>query len=395
MAVKTIDGVLGDLRPIDPKNIIFAEKTKDALFWNARTHFGAEEIGHLREAIRTEGLLKEILVRKIGADKYQVIAGERRLRSILKLLEKDVECYDLKTGNWVGSQKLYKVIIAKVLENCSDKVASKLSISENLNHQSLSEYELMEYCRELEEKLDDKKEPAYSRKDIAEIIGRKEAWISQTMSLYKLNDEAKKQLQDGTLPRTVALGLLKIKEDGANVSRVLRLASKLAKEDQMKTKERMQKEIDDLHGLLEKCDLELSVTTEMGSEHEVREVKKARTELNKKLESVQERKNNASASQPRLSIDTIERATDQLGVRKGKNQGMSPKAIRTTLADIEEHLKKDEPIFSHDGLDIARRDLGLLAMAFKMALGQITERDPLKVLQNLYLEEQESLQEVS
>ena len=57
--------------------------------WQARTAFDDTEIAALAVSILQNGLLQPISVRRVGVRKYQLIAGERRLRACkLAKLEK-------------------------------------------------------------------------------------------------------------------------------------------------------------------------------------------------------------------------------------------------------------------------------------------------------------------
>ena len=46
-----------------------------------RTNFDEEKLSELTNSIKNHGVLSPILVREVGLNKYEVIAGERRLRA--------------------------------------------------------------------------------------------------------------------------------------------------------------------------------------------------------------------------------------------------------------------------------------------------------------------------
>ena len=46
-----------------------------------RENFNEESLSELTESIKKHGVLSPILVRELGLNKYEVIAGERRLRA--------------------------------------------------------------------------------------------------------------------------------------------------------------------------------------------------------------------------------------------------------------------------------------------------------------------------
>ena len=74
----------------------------------------------------------------------------RPLRSLLWFLTQ-AECYDLASGEFMLAEQLYGKIELRVLLQLPDKEASKRSIAKNLKCKDFSEWELMEYCRELDE----------------------------------------------------------------------------------------------------------------------------------------------------------------------------------------------------------------------------------------------------
>ncbi len=49
--------------------------------WQARSHFDEEELKGLAVSIRENGLLQPVTVRRAGPDRYELVAGERRLRA--------------------------------------------------------------------------------------------------------------------------------------------------------------------------------------------------------------------------------------------------------------------------------------------------------------------------
>lgn len=84
-----------------------------------RRDFDEDEIRNLAESIQTHGLLQPIVVRKNGA-RYQLVAGERRLRGAIK----------------AG----YATVAANVLE-LSDREVAEVAIVENLQRKDLNAVE--------------------------------------------------------------------------------------------------------------------------------------------------------------------------------------------------------------------------------------------------------------
>ena len=57
-----------------------------------RENFNEESLNELTESIKKHGVLSPILVRELGLNKYEVIAGERRLRASLKAGLETIPC---------------------------------------------------------------------------------------------------------------------------------------------------------------------------------------------------------------------------------------------------------------------------------------------------------------
>jgi len=87
-----------------------------------------EEMTSLRERIRTEGLLHTPLLRWYG-DGVQVIAGERRIKCLLKLAADNEKCFDRAKGEFVPGKDLYSTLDCEVHE-IDDRQAFKYSFSE-------------------------------------------------------------------------------------------------------------------------------------------------------------------------------------------------------------------------------------------------------------------------
>ena len=57
-----------------------------------RENFNEKSLNELTESIKKHGVLSPILVRELGLNKYEVIAGERRLRASLKAGLETIPC---------------------------------------------------------------------------------------------------------------------------------------------------------------------------------------------------------------------------------------------------------------------------------------------------------------
>ena len=125
-----------------------------------RQVFSEESIAELAETIQSHGLLQPIIVRPIGDNKYQIIAGERRYRAIKKL-------------NW---QK-----IPAIVKKMDKKEAASMAVIENLQREGLTAIEEAESYR----KLMDLNQ--LTQLELARAIGKSQAFVANKLRLLKLS----------------------------------------------------------------------------------------------------------------------------------------------------------------------------------------------------------------
>lgn len=125
-----------------------------------RQVFSEESIAELAETIQSHGLLQPIIVRPIGDNKYQIIAGERRYRAIKKL-------------NW---QK-----IPAIVKKMDEKEAASMAVIENLQREGLTAIEEAKSYR----KLMDLNQ--LTQLELARAIGKSQAFVANKLRLLKLS----------------------------------------------------------------------------------------------------------------------------------------------------------------------------------------------------------------
>ena len=127
--------------------------------YQARREIPAEQLKELAESIRAEGLLQPIVVRKL-ADKYELIAGERRWRAFQMLK--------------------IKVIPARLVE-ASNASAAALGLIENLQREGLNPIEEAHGYASLIRDFDLTQETA------AERVGKGRASVANSLRLRALD----------------------------------------------------------------------------------------------------------------------------------------------------------------------------------------------------------------
>jgi ParB-like chromosome segregation protein Spo0J len=226
------------------------------IFFNPRSpeSFDVEGMKRLRETIQVDGLQQPLLVRAISKEggkniEYlELIAGERRKRCLEWLIQYDAPCYDddseppaeYNVNDWVvfhcqiakvekvgtdGSytvllnnascpaeygdllptvpaSQLYTNVPCKVVYNCDDRRALRLSVTENGDHQPLTTSEEIDLVERLVV-------GGFKQEEICEIIDQNVTWVSQTSNFrLQLPPAAFEKLLAGKLARNVAVNIL-------------------------------------------------------------------------------------------------------------------------------------------------------------------------------------------
>jgi ParB family chromosome partitioning protein len=151
--VSTLDETTLDISLIDPNP------------YQPRKAFDHEKITELAESIKANGLIAPIAVRKVG-DRYQIIAGERRLRAI-KLLEQST--------------------IQAIIFDADDEAAALMAISENIDREDLSDYEVSQAILSIEHLFKKKTE-------LSRYTGKTRSDIYRYLAYNDLQDWVKSRL---------------------------------------------------------------------------------------------------------------------------------------------------------------------------------------------------------
>jgi len=136
-----------------------------------------EDLIELANSIKENGLLQPIVVNKIAKNKYEVIAGHRRLLAH-KLLKRDK----------------IKAIVSLELSREDQSYKSKMAINaliENIQRENL---DILETAISLQNLLNEK---IYKTKqELSKAIGKNNTYISKILSILKLEAEIIKDLEE-------------------------------------------------------------------------------------------------------------------------------------------------------------------------------------------------------
>ena len=158
--------------------------------YQPRRDFRDEELRELAESLKNSGLVQPPTVRRNAAGKYELIAGERRLRAALL----------------AGWQKIKVNLI-----EADELTAAAMTTTENINREDLNPIEEAVSYRTLQEKFN------LTQADVAEKVGRGRATVANAVRLLELPDEVKALIQGGLLSVGHAKVLLSVEDEKERV----------------------------------------------------------------------------------------------------------------------------------------------------------------------------------
>jgi ParB family chromosome partitioning protein len=150
--------------------------------WQPRTVFHSDALTELVDSVKVHGVLQPLLVREIGS-KFELIAGERRLRAAQAALLKKVP-----------------VIVVEA----SDEKALEIALIENLQREDLNPIEEAEGYALLQKKF------RLTQEDVARQVGKARASVANALRLLDLPDHIRKFVAEGHLSVGHAKVLLSI-----------------------------------------------------------------------------------------------------------------------------------------------------------------------------------------
>ncbi len=137
-----------------------------------RVIFNEVELEELANSIKHNGILQPILVKPIGADQYQIIAGERR---------------------WRASKMVGLISIPAIIKDISAREILEMALIENIQRENLSPLEEAESYKKL---ID---EYQYTQERMAEIVSKSRSHIANLLRLINLSERVKSYLNQGLI----------------------------------------------------------------------------------------------------------------------------------------------------------------------------------------------------
>ncbi|MBP8067635.1 MAG: ParB/RepB/Spo0J family partition protein [Pedobacter sp.] len=153
--------------------------------YQPRTEFDQVALNELSESIRVQGLIQPITVRKHGANKYQLISGERRLRA---------------------SKLAGLTHIPAYIRSADDQQMLEMALIENIQRENLNAIEvalsfqmMIDECKLKPEQLGDR-------------VGKNRTTVSNYLRLLKLPPVIQASIRDGKISMGHARALISVEE---------------------------------------------------------------------------------------------------------------------------------------------------------------------------------------
>lgn len=151
--------------------------------YQPRRHIATDALEELAESIRRHGVMQPIVIRPVGDQQYEIIAGERR---------------------WRAARQAGLTHIPAIVRDMTDQVAIALALIENIQRQDLNPMEQAEALQRFHDEF------GLSHQEIADTVGKARATVSNLLRLLGLDDAVKTLLAESRLDMGHARALLSL-----------------------------------------------------------------------------------------------------------------------------------------------------------------------------------------
>lgn len=150
-----------------------------------RKTFNWNDLEELAQSIYQNGLLQPVTVREICTGKYELVAGERRLRA----------------SKMAGLAEIPAIVVS-----ISEEKSAVYAVIENLQRKNLHFFEEAQAIEQLSTKF------GLSRERIAKRLGKSPSAVSNKLRLLKLPDDIRKKILENGLTERHARAVLRLPE---------------------------------------------------------------------------------------------------------------------------------------------------------------------------------------
>lgn len=154
--------------------------------YQPRRDMHEEALQELAESIKAQGVMQPIVIRPIGVDRYEIIAGERRWRAC----------------QLAGLEK-----IPAIIRDVPDEAAVAMALIENIQREDLNVVEEAVALKRLQDEF------TLTHQEVADAVGKSRTAVSNILRLLNLCTEVRMMLERGDLEMGHARCLLSLAED--------------------------------------------------------------------------------------------------------------------------------------------------------------------------------------
>lgn len=149
--------------------------------YQPRREFASEQLNELADSIRAQGVIQPIVVREIGQERYELVAGERR---------------------WRAAQLANLATIPAIVRTLSEQVAAAVALVENIQREDLNPIDEAHGLQRLTQEFN------LTHQEVAEIVGRSRVAVTNQLRLLQLPTEVQRLVSEGKLQMGHARALL-------------------------------------------------------------------------------------------------------------------------------------------------------------------------------------------
>jgi ParB family chromosome partitioning protein len=172
---KGLDALLGSNSSINQRSVKEIELSSiSAGRFQPRSNFNEQKLSELTDSIKNHGVLSPILVRELGLNKFEVIAGERRLRASKQAGLKTIPC---------------------LINQKKDQDALESALIENLQREDLNAVEEARGYDRL------KREFGLTQEEVAKSTGKARSTIANSLRLLSLPTSILEMLASGQIEK--------------------------------------------------------------------------------------------------------------------------------------------------------------------------------------------------
>ena len=149
--------------------------------YQPRSRFEEEALVSLTDSIRELGVLQPVLVRQLGPDRYELIAGERR---------------------WRAARRAGLPSVPAIVRESDDRHSLEQALVENLHREDLN---ALEEASAFQQLIDEFK---LTQEQVAQRVGKSRSAVANTLRLFQLPGSVQRMVASGELAAGHARALL-------------------------------------------------------------------------------------------------------------------------------------------------------------------------------------------